>query len=100
LLSLIEATRTNPEIRLGASPRSSIALMKAVKSYAAIQGRNYVTPDDVKTLFNPVIAHRIILRSTGAVQSGTGYSRGYRRAEEVLNGLLDSIPCPTEDFRA
>jgi MoxR-like ATPase len=100
LLSLIESTRSNPEIRLGASPRASIALMKAVKSYAAIQGRDYVTPDDVKTLFNPVIAHRILLRSSGATLSGSGFGRGYRRAEEILDGVLDSVPCPTEDFRA
>lgn len=100
LLSLIESTRSNPEIRLGASPRASLALMRAAKSYAAIQGRNYVTPDDCKTLFNPVIAHRIILRSSGATLSGIGYGGIYHRAEELLNGILDSVPCPTEDFRA
>lgn len=100
LLSLIESTRLNPEIRLGASPRASIALMKAVKSYAAIQGRNFVIPEDVKTLFNPVIAHRILLRSSGATLSGTGFGRGYRRAEEILEGVLDSVFCPTEDFQS
>lgn len=100
LLSLIESTRLNPEIRLGASPRASIALMKAVKSYAAIQGRNFVIPEDVKTLFNPVIAHRILLRSSGATLSGTGFGRGYRRAEEILEGILDSVACPTEDFQS
>lgn len=100
LLSLIESTRLNPEIRLGASPRASIALMKAVKSYAAIQGRNFVIPEDVKTLFNPVIAHRILLRSSGATLSGTGFGRGYRRAEEILEGILDSVACPTEGFQS
>ncbi len=100
LLSLIESTRLNPEIRLGASPRASIALMKAVKSYAAIQGRNFVIPEDVKTLFNLVIAHRILLRSSGATLSGTGFGRGYRRAEEILEGILDSVACPTEDFQS
>lgn len=98
LVSLIESTRSNPEIRLGASPRASIALMKASKSYAAIQGRTFVTPDDVKTLFNPVLAHRIILRSSGSPLSGSGFGSGYRRTEEILNGLLDKVPCPTEDF--
>src|SRR5690606_17331310 len=58
---LIEATRTATEVRLGASVRGAIALTKASKTYALAHGRSFVTPDDVRTLAQAVLAHRIIL---------------------------------------
>lgn len=58
---LIDATRTSPEVRLGASVRGALALIRTAKTYAASQGRHYVIPDDVKTLAEPVLAHRLLL---------------------------------------
>jgi MoxR-like ATPase len=98
LLDLIEATRSHRDMLLGASPRASLSLLKTAMSYAAIQGRDFVTPDDIKTLFIPVIAHRLVLRTTGASLSVAGYGRGKDRSSEILTGILDSVSCPTEDF--
>jgi len=58
---LVDATRTSPEVRLGASVRGALALIRTAKTYAASQGRHYVTPDDVKALAEPVLAHRLLL---------------------------------------
>lgn len=98
-LDLIEATRNHEDILLGASPRASLALLRACKTYAAIQGRDYVTPDDIKSLFLPVIAHRLILQASGSAMSLLGFGRAQHRSLDVLNTILDSVPCPTEDFR-
>jgi MoxR-like ATPase len=56
---LVEATRTNADVRLGASVRGALALMRCSKTFAAINGRHYVVPDDVKALAEPVLAHRL-----------------------------------------
>ncbi|MBN1891451.1 MAG: MoxR family ATPase [Clostridiales bacterium] len=98
-LDLVEATRNCEDILLGASPRASIALLRSSKTYAAIQGRDYVTPDDIKSLFLPVIAHRLILQASGSAMSLLGFGRAQRRSLDVLSTILDSVPCPTEDFR-
>lgn len=63
IVNITSATRENPAIYLGVSPRGSIALMKAAKAYAYMQGRDYVLPDDVKYLASYVLSHRIILTS-------------------------------------
>ncbi len=99
ILDLIEATRNREDVILGASPRASIALIKAVKSYAAIAGRNFVTPDDIKTLFIPVVGHRLILRATGSSLSLIGFGRAQQRSGEILTHIMNATPCPTEDFR-
>jgi MoxR-like ATPase len=62
LIDLVRRTRENTLIRLGASPRASRALFKAAKAWGAMQGRDYVTPDDVQELAVPVLAHRLILK--------------------------------------
>ena len=61
ILGLIEATRKHPDIYLGASPRGSLALYKTAQARAAIQGRDYVIPDDIKALAEPTLAHRLIV---------------------------------------
>ncbi|MBI5029737.1 MAG: MoxR family ATPase [Chloroflexi bacterium] len=61
ILALIEATRKHPDIYLGASPRGSLALYKTAQARAAIQGRDYVIPDDIKVLAEPTLAHRLIV---------------------------------------
>jgi MoxR-like ATPase len=58
---IVEETRNAPEIRLGVSVRGALAYTRAAKTYAASRGRNYVTPDDVKTLAHPILEHRIII---------------------------------------
>ena len=86
MVSLCEAARDPEKVRLGPSPRALLALMRACQTYAAIQGRGFVIPDDVKALAVPVLAHRILLR-------GLGYQN---TAEGFLRSLLDNVPAPTE----
>lgn len=87
MISLCEAAR-NPElVRLGPSPRALLALMKCCQALAAIRGRDYVTPDDVKDLAVPVLAHRIILRGIHHKMT----------PEQFLRDLLNQLPVPTEE---
>ncbi len=65
---LVGATRRSPDLLLGGSPRASIALLQTSKVHAALQGRDYVTPDDVKPLAAPVLRHRIILRPEAEIE--------------------------------
>ena len=65
ILDIVTATRNSEYIRLGVSPRGSIALLRASKSYAYVLGRNYVVPDDVKTVMSEVLAHRLMLSPKG-----------------------------------
>ena len=86
MASLCEAARDPEKVRLGPSPRALLALMRACQAYAAIQGRDFVIPDDVKVLAVPVLAHRILLR-------GLSYQN---TAESFLRTLLVKVPAPTE----
>jgi MoxR-like ATPase len=83
-----EATRSHEAVSLGVSPRGALALTRAAQSWAAMQGRGYVIPDDIKALAGPVFTHRLILR--GGHKSGQG--------ARVLEEVLASVPVPTEDF--
>lgn len=85
--ALCEKTRALDDALLGASPRAALALMRVSQSLAAICGRDYVTPEDIKTMAEPVLAHRLILR--------TAYGRRGRAAEAV-GEVLASVPVPTE----
>ncbi len=86
IVDLCVATRDHPEVYLGASPRASLYLLKAARVMAATHARDYVIPDDIKTLMIPVLAHRVLL-SPEAQMRGTS-------AEEVLENLLGRIPVP------
>ena len=66
--AIVTATRTSPDLSLGASPRGSIALLLAGKAMAAIQGRDYVVPDDVKDVCIPALRHRMIRRPEAEIQ--------------------------------
>ena len=88
LISLVRATRESENIRLGASPRGSIALYKASQAYALISGRDFVIPDDVKLLSEPVLAHRIILSSNASLRGITQQS--------VIQDVLETISVPIE----
>jgi MoxR-like ATPase len=98
ILRIVQATRTDEAILLGVSPRGALALMKAAQVYAAIQGREFVTPDDVKKLMIPVLSHRIILQSSSSYSIRSSWSGGTSRAAEVLKRIAAAIPCPTEQF--
>jgi MoxR-like ATPase len=88
IVRLMESTRSHPEIALGISPRGSQALLRASQAYALVQGRDYVTPDDIKTLVPFVWAHRLLLR-----QPLHGRNE---RAEQLLTRLLAEIEVPAE----
>ena len=88
LISLVRATRDSENVRLGASPRGAIALYKASQAYALISGRDFVIPDDVKLLSEPVLAHRIILSSNASLRGITQQS--------VIQDVLETISVPIE----
>lgn len=83
-VSLARATRQHPELRLGASPRATLQLVRAAKVWAALDGRNFVIPDDLVTLLQPVFAHRLIPARTSAA------SRGHSAGDTVA-GIVQSI---------
>jgi MoxR-like ATPase len=89
IVALVQATRTHGAFELGASPRASLALFRAARALAAIEGRDYVRPDDVKLLARPVLAHRLQLSSNSRLRG--------RDAEEVLDEILGSVPVPLAD---
>ena len=87
ILDLVEATRNSEELHLGVSPRGSLALTQAAQAAALLDGREYVTPDDVKSLFVPVCAHRVI--------SKTYLHNGDAKAtDRTLLAILDRIATP------
>ncbi len=84
IVRLINATRRHPDVYLGASPRGSIALYRAGQAFAALSGRDYVIPDDIKVLAVPALAHRLIVKTAATVRDVD--------AAALLTELLDSIP--------
>ena len=87
ILDLVEATRHDEQLHLGVSPRGALALTQAVQASAVLNGRNYATPDDVKYLFLPTCAHRIV--------SKTYLHNGDANATaRVLQAILDQVPAP------
>lgn len=88
IVNIVDATRNADYIKLGVSPRGSIALYKTAKAYALIKGRGYVIPDDIKALAPYVLAHRIILTPKG--KSAVGSSEG------AVMGILSKIQVPVE----
>lgn len=89
LLDIVEATRSQESIRLGASPRASLALYRAGQTLAALRGYDYVLPDHIKTLAGPVLAHRLILSAEARLHDQT--------APKVLAALLEQVPVPVEE---
>ena len=87
IVALVFATRNHPDIRLGASPRASIALVALSKALAYLEGRDYVTPDDIAQLFVDTLSHRLILKL------GIENTRG--TCESILNGILNTVPTPS-----
>lgn len=86
---LVEATRKHPMLVLGVNPRGTLALLKCTQAYAAVMGRDYVTPDDVKALCTSVFSHRLLSYST---DRNTTVSR-------ILSEILSSAEVPTESWK-
>ncbi|TET97089.1 MAG: MoxR family ATPase [Anaerolineales bacterium] len=89
IVKVARATREHAEIELGASPRATLALYQTSQAWAAIQGREYVLPDDVKFMAPHVLTHRLMI-------SPQAQLRG-RRPEEMVADIVDSVPVPVED---
>jgi MoxR-like ATPase len=88
-IELVTATRNLAELRLGASPRSTLQLVRAARAQAALAGRDFVIPDDVQAVAVPVLAHRLVL---------TSEARAARRsATDLVRQLLERIPVPRGD---
>jgi len=83
IVRLVQATRTHPDLALGASPRGSIALSRSAQAWAALHGRSFVLPDDVKALAVTTLAHRLIIRPESALRN--------RTAEQVMEELLEQV---------
>jgi len=90
IVRLVQATREHPDLALGASPRGSLALFKAGQALAALRGRDFVLPDDVKPLVRPALAHRLIVRPESALRG--------RTADLVLDDLVKKVPLELGDL--
>lgn len=89
ITDLIQATRNRSDVASGISPRGSLALLHCAQSYAYLQGRDYVVPEDIKELAVPVLAHRLILPHAFGSESSS---------EEIIRKILGEVAVPTEDF--
>ena len=88
IVDILQASRGNQALTLGASPRAGLALYKASQARAAIDGRDFVTPDDVKALAQAVLAHRLIVSSNARLRG--------RTAAQIVRELIAGIPVPIE----
>jgi len=86
IVTVVEATRNHPNVEVGSSPRGSLALLKLSRSHAALHGRDYVIPDDVKFIAVEALSHRILLRSEYWVKG--------IRPEDVIKEIINKVPVP------
>jgi MoxR-like ATPase len=87
IVKIVYSTRSDPQVEVGVSPRGSIALFKLAKAHAAFYGRDYVTPDDIKHVAVPAIAHRLVLKPETRFKG--------IKPEQIIEEILTSIPVPT-----
>lgn len=87
LLEIVEHTRTRDDITVGVSPRGSQALLRAVQVHAILRGREFVTPDDIKAMAKPVLAHRLAIR---------GLHRNMQHADSIIDDIISRIQVPAE----
>jgi MoxR-like ATPase len=92
ITQIVHASRKHHDVRMGGSPRASIALYRASQAVAAIRGRNFVEPDDVKSIVPAVLTHRMILRPEARLQNVS--------AEELVVEFIDETPIPMLEGRA
>jgi MoxR-like ATPase len=86
VVSLVDASRRSPDLRLGASPRAGLQLLRAARAAAALAGRDHVLPDDVQAMAGPVLSHRLLLTADATLAR--------RNAEQVVTDLVASVPVP------
>jgi MoxR-like ATPase len=91
IVELATATRNHPDVYLGVSPRGSLALFKTTRAYAALQGRNYVIPDDVKALLEATFAHRLIISPSARIKNV--------ESRAVVQQIASSVPVPGTRIR-
>ena len=89
IVSLANATRNSPRIRFGASPRASLHMMRAAQALAALRGRDYVLPDDIKELFIPIMAHRIVIETKEKLKDSS--------SQIILENILEEIEIPLSE---
>ncbi len=89
LIALVQATRNDPQILNGVSPRGSLAFYRAVRAYALVRGRSYAVPEDIKTLAVPVLAHRLVTARSFGMQASSA---------DTIRRILATVPLPTEDW--
>ncbi|MEE2686146.1 MAG: MoxR family ATPase [Planctomycetota bacterium] len=87
ILQIVQDTRDHEDISLGGSPRASIALMRSAQAMAALRGRDFVLPDDIKTVVKPILGHRLILKPESRLRRVT--------AAEIIDEIVNSIAVPT-----
>ena len=88
IVAIVQSTRTNGSLALGASPRAALALYKTSQARAALDGRDFVTPDDIKQLADTVLAHRVILTSNSRLRG--------RTSSQIIAEILNLVPVPIE----
>ncbi len=91
VVDLVTATRTSPELRLGASPRATLQLLRAARAAAALDNRDYVLPDDIQELAVPVLAHRLLPTADAQISR--------RTTEQIVTDLLARVPLPSSAAR-
>ncbi|MEN6344251.1 MAG: MoxR family ATPase [Armatimonadia bacterium] len=91
VVRLVHATRHSPDLVMGASPRASMALYRTAQALAAVEGRNFATPDDVKYMVQAVLCHRVIVAPESRLR-GQG-------AEHIVEALIETVPAPIEKTR-
>jgi MoxR-like ATPase len=89
IVALVTATRTDPEVQVGASPRGALAVMKLSRAKAVVAGRDFVTPDDVKSVTVAALSHRLTLRPELWVRRVTG--------QQVVGRIVDRVPTPATE---
>ena len=89
IVDIVNATRSNPSVSIGVSPRGTITMINAARAFAYISGRGYVTPEDIKTLTKYVFAHRLVLRNGFADKDGK---------EKLIEQIISSVEVPTEEW--
>jgi len=92
IVALAEATRKHPDLTLGVSPRGTLALLKAAQAFAAIRGRDYVIPDDIKILVPLTFSHRLILKPEAELRGST--------ARTILEDVLEKTPLDLDSMNS
>lgn len=97
---IVEETRKSKDIRIGASPRALLAFVSSARALALIRGREFCTPEDFKELAAPVLAHRLSLHTSGYFKDNGAFISKHDLAVQAISNILDTVPCPTEDFKS